>query len=84
MTLPPTVADFQVWLEGMHPRLARFQDFLLPVGMLRNYSRASLVELEQLLLVRWAGKKAFKEDPDTDFIDGAIPLHRRGLPAGLR
>jgi hypothetical protein len=72
---------FVDWLEAMHPRLSRFEDFLLPANVihedgteepfLRDYSRKSLEQLEQFILDRWPTQAAFLEESDTDFIDGA-------------
>lgn len=73
---------FQEWLEAMHPRLSRFEDFLLPQNIIhedgtqepfrRDYSRESLEQLEQFVLDRWPTQDAFIEESDTDFIDGAV------------
>lgn len=73
---------FAEWLEAMHPRLSRFEDFLLPRNVIhedgteepfrRDYSRESLEQLERLILDRWPNQSAFLEESDTDFIDGAV------------
>ncbi|WP_138945961.1 hypothetical protein [Plantibacter sp. M259] len=59
------------WLEIMHPRLARFEDFLTPREVVTDYSRDSLVSLERLILHRWPDRHAFAQEQDTDFNDGA-------------
>ena len=73
---------FRDWLEAMHPRLSRFEDFLLPQEVVhedgtrepfpRDYSRESLAQLEQFVLDRWPTRAAFLDESDTDFIDGAM------------
>lgn len=62
---------FASWLEAMHPRLARFEDFITPREWSGGYTRESLVSLERYILDRWPDKKAFIDENDTDFIDGS-------------
>ena len=59
------------WLEIMHPRLARFEDFLTPREVVTDYTRDSLVSLERLILDRWPDRQSFAQEQDTDFNDGA-------------
>lgn len=80
----PTTTDeqFSDWLAAMHPRLSRFEDFLLPRNVIhedgteepfrRDYSRESLEQLEQFILDRWPTQDEFIEESDPDFIDGAV------------
>lgn len=82
MTAESASDYFRDWLEAMHPRLSRFEDFLLPKYIiredgareefLRDYSRESLNQLEQYMLDRWPTYEDFEADNDTDFIDGAV------------
>ena len=75
-------AVFADWLDAMHPRLSRFEDFLLPANIIhedgtrepfrRDYSRESLEHLEHFILDRWPTQAEFLEESDTDFIDGAV------------
>lgn len=62
---------FQEWLRDMHPRLARFEDFLTPREWPGGFTRESLAGLEQLMLDRWPSADAFAQEQDTDFMDGA-------------
>lgn len=62
---------FREWLEAMHPRLARFEDVLMPREWPADHSRESLAALEQHLLDRWPDRAAFAQEQDTDFVDGA-------------
>jgi hypothetical protein len=64
-------ALFQEWLGAMHPRLARFEDVVMPRGWRADHTRASLAALEQHLLDRWPDRRTFEEEQDTDFTDGA-------------
>lgn len=59
------------WLEIMQPRLARFEDFLTPREVVTDFTRDSLVSLEQLILDRWPDRHVFAQEQDTDFTDGA-------------
>ena len=63
---------FDDWLEDMHPRLMGFVDFTLPSNVTKDFSRQSLVDLEQYLLSRWPDQATFLANPDTQFIDGAV------------
>ena len=65
------VEQFEDWLDAMDPRLARFEDFLMPAGWSAGFSRESLEELEQYMLERWPDRSAF-DDADPDWVDGAI------------
>lgn len=63
---------FEEWLEDMHPRLARFVDFLLP-PVVGDFSRESLVGLEAQLLERFPDpERYYQGDGDRDVIDGAV------------
>ena len=64
------------WLEAMHPRLSRFEDFITPREWSGGYTRESLVSLERYILDRWPDKKAFIDENDTDFIDGSTRYAR--------
>ncbi|WP_456787680.1 hypothetical protein [Cellulomonas sp. P5_C5] len=64
--------QFEDWLEAMDPRLARFEDFLMPTGWTKGFTRESLQELEQYMLERWPDRDSFKDDGDSDWIDGAM------------
>lgn len=82
MSAETTSDNFREWLEAMHPRLSRFEDYLLPKHIvhadgtreefLRDYNRESLSHLEQYMLDRWPTYEDFEADNDTDFIDGAV------------
>ncbi|GEK23566.1 hypothetical protein [Cellulomonas xylanilytica] len=67
-----TDEEFEAWLDDMHPRLARFEDFLMPTGWTPGFTRESLEELEQYALNRWPDSDAFLEEADLDWIDGAM------------
>lgn len=62
---------FQEWLAAMHPRLARFEDVIMPPGWPGGFTRESLAALEQHVLDRWPDVAAFAQEQDTDFMDGA-------------
>ncbi|WP_456787684.1 hypothetical protein [Cellulomonas sp. P5_C5] len=64
--------QFEEWLDAMHPRLARFEDFLMPTGWTAGFTRESLAELEQYALERWPDPRAFLDEDDEDWIDGAV------------
>ncbi|KQR17655.1 hypothetical protein [Cellulomonas sp. Leaf334] len=64
--------QFQNWLEAMDPRLARFEDFLMPTSWTKGFTRESLEELEQYMLERWPDRESFQNDGDSDWIDGAM------------
>lgn len=72
MTVGQANEQFEQWLEEMHPRLARFEDFLMPQSWTRGFRRESLAELEAHMLERWPDRAAFAEQPDPDFVDGAV------------
>lgn len=63
---------FRSWLEDMGPRLARFEDFLMPDGWVAGFTRDSLASLEQLMLGRWPDRRSFEDEKDVDFTDGAV------------
>ncbi|MBF4567601.1 hypothetical protein ITJ57_02380 [Plantibacter sp. VKM Ac-2880] len=69
--LPEQDSALLEWLAMMHPRLARFEDFLTPREVVTDYTRESLVSLEQLIIDRWPDRHAFAQEQDTDFNDGA-------------
>lgn len=72
MTVELTEDRFEGWLEAMHPRLARFEDFLMPGDWTRGYTRESLQELEQYMLQRWPDQESFLQERDADWADGAV------------
>jgi hypothetical protein len=64
--------QFESWLEAMDPRLARFEDFLMPTSWTKGFTRESLEELEQYMLDRWPDRESFQNDGDADWTDGAM------------
>lgn len=66
------VERFEGWMRMMHPRLARFEDFIMPVEWSGGYTRDSLVELERYILDRWPEQQDFLDTAGLDFIDGAV------------
>lgn len=64
--------QFEGWLEAMDPRLARFEDFLMPTSWTKGFTRESLEELEQYMLERWPDRESFQDEGDSDWIDGAM------------
>lgn len=64
--------QFEGWLEAMDPRLARFEDFLMPTSWTKGFTRESLVELEDYMLKRWPDRESFQNEGDSDWIDGAV------------
>lgn len=58
------------WIETMHPRLARLQDFELPRGFPFNYSRASLERLEAIVLERFDASD--EVTADDGFVEAAM------------
>jgi len=69
---PEQAEQFQDWLEGMHPRLARFEDFITPREWTGGYTRESLAGLEQYVLDMWPDHQSFVDAADLDFTDGAV------------
>jgi len=62
---------FREWIMVMDPRLAGFEDFVMPAEWSGDFSRESLIELERFILTSWPDKKAFLEEADPNFVDGA-------------
>ena len=69
---PEQAEQFQDWLEAMHPRLARFEDFITPREWTGGYTRESLAGLEQYVLDMWPDHQSFVDAADLDFTDGAV------------
>lgn len=63
---------FDQWLEDMQPRLYRFVDFRRPDSVPGDFSRKSLEALEAYLLERYPEQELYLNDPDVDFVDGAV------------
>lgn len=66
------VEQLDDWLDVMRPRLARFEDVLMPAGWSGDFSRASLGELERYVLERWPDRVSFDDAGDPDWVDGAV------------
>lgn len=64
--------QFEGWLEAMDPRLARFEDFLMPTSWTKGFTRDSLEELEEYMLLRWPDRDSFDAEGDADWVDGAM------------
>ena len=71
MTTIKSEDAFAEWLAEMQPALAGFEDFAMPVGMPRGFTRESLVALEAFLLDRWPDERAYVAGVDPSFADGA-------------
>ena len=59
------------WREGMHPRLARLQDFELPEDFPFDYSPTSLDRLEAILLERFGTTEELTRDDARGFVEAA-------------
>jgi len=61
-----------MWIETMHPRLARLEDFELPDDFPFDYSRASLDWLEVIIQERFHDSQAVTADNPQGFVDAAM------------
>lgn len=71
--VPASFELFETWVEEMDPKLAGFEMFGLPEQWsAKHYTRAALVELQDVMRDRLDGPEQVTDGTEVAFVDGAI------------